>query len=269
MPPTIMEIGNLSDLKDEVFGPVLHGLRFPRGGLDALVDAVNGTGYGLTFGIDSRIDETMARVTARDGAGNVCVNRDLIGAVVGAQPFGGHGLSGTGQGGWAALPPPSPAACSFLDRPSCRPHSSGFCRLGGPNGIDRSPGLANQEYTGWRVSCSGGAVGEENLYRTEPQGTVRCHAASQEGLLKQIGAALATGNRAFVRADGAGVLHLPTQAVFDSVAEVPDQTAAEFDAVLFGGEAPDLLALCREVASRPGPIVPIYVASSPGEYPLE
>ena len=157
VPPTIMEIGNLSDLKDEVFGPVLHGLPFPRGGLDALVNAVDGTGFGLTFGIDSRIDETMARVTARDGAGNVCVNRDLIGAVVGAQPFGGHGLSGTGQGGWAALPPPSPVACSFLDRPSCRPHSSGFCRLGGPNGIDRSPRPAGQEYTGWRVSCSGGA----------------------------------------------------------------------------------------------------------------
>lgn len=86
---------------------------------------------------------------------------------------------------------------------------------------------------------------------------MRCHAASQEGLLKQIGAALATGNRAFVRADGAGILHLLPQAVFDSVAEVPDQTAAEFDAVLFGGEAPDLLALCREVANRPGPIVPI------------
>jgi RHH-type proline utilization regulon transcriptional repressor/proline dehydrogenase/delta 1-pyrroline-5-carboxylate dehydrogenase len=64
--------------------------------LETLVDAINGTGYGLTFGIHSRIDSTVRRVAARVSAGNVYVNRNIIGAVVGTQPFGGRGLSGTG-----------------------------------------------------------------------------------------------------------------------------------------------------------------------------
>ena len=71
-------------------------LRVPRDRLEAAVEAVNATGYGLTFGVHSRIDETIARVTARSTRGNIYVNRNLIGAVVGVQPFGGHGLSGTG-----------------------------------------------------------------------------------------------------------------------------------------------------------------------------
>jgi RHH-type proline utilization regulon transcriptional repressor/proline dehydrogenase/delta 1-pyrroline-5-carboxylate dehydrogenase len=96
VPPTIIEIDSLSDLRAEVFGPVLHVVRVPRDKLEQAVEAVNATGYGLTFGVHSRIDETVARVTARSTAGNIYVNRNLIGAVVGVQPFGGHGLSGTG-----------------------------------------------------------------------------------------------------------------------------------------------------------------------------
>ncbi len=80
----------------EVFGPVLHVLRFPAGGLDQALDRVAATGYGLTLGIHSRIEATWARVRARIPAGNVYVNRAMTGAVVGSQPFGGEGLSGTG-----------------------------------------------------------------------------------------------------------------------------------------------------------------------------
>ena len=80
----------------EVFGPVLHVVRFRAGELDALVDAINATGYGLTLGIHSRIDATIERIVARARVGNIYVNRNMIGAVVGVQPFGGEGLSGTG-----------------------------------------------------------------------------------------------------------------------------------------------------------------------------
>ena len=85
-----------SDLPGEVFGPVLHVLRYRREDMEAVVRAVNATGFGLTFGVQSRIDETIERATAASAAGNQYVNRNMIGAVVGVQPFGGHGLSGTG-----------------------------------------------------------------------------------------------------------------------------------------------------------------------------
>ncbi|HEX9473162.1 MAG TPA: trifunctional transcriptional regulator/proline dehydrogenase/L-glutamate gamma-semialdehyde dehydrogenase, partial [Steroidobacteraceae bacterium] len=94
--PALIEISSPGELRREVFGPVLHVLRYQRAGLDALVDAINQTGYGLTFGLHTRIDETIAQVTQRIVAGNIYVNRNIIGAVVGVQPFGGTGLSGTG-----------------------------------------------------------------------------------------------------------------------------------------------------------------------------
>ncbi len=90
------DIGGLAHLTREVFGPILHVLRWKRDELPALVDAINATGYGLTHGIHTRIDETVATILARIRAGNVYVNRNIVGAVVGVQPFGGHGLSGTG-----------------------------------------------------------------------------------------------------------------------------------------------------------------------------
>ncbi|MEX0631893.1 aldehyde dehydrogenase family protein [Serratia ureilytica] len=75
---------------------MLHVVRFQRNNLDALVDQINAAGYGLTLGIHTRIDETIARVTERAKVGNLYVNRNMVGAVVGVQPFGGEGLSGTG-----------------------------------------------------------------------------------------------------------------------------------------------------------------------------
>jgi RHH-type transcriptional regulator, proline utilization regulon repressor / proline dehydrogenase / delta 1-pyrroline-5-carboxylate dehydrogenase len=94
--PTIIEIGSMADLGREVFGPVLHVLRFRREGLNRLVDEINASGYGLTFGLHTRLDETVANVTARIRVGNIYINRNVIGAIVGVQPFGGRGLSGTG-----------------------------------------------------------------------------------------------------------------------------------------------------------------------------
>ncbi|OYV34798.1 MAG: delta-1-pyrroline-5-carboxylate dehydrogenase, partial [Rhodospirillales bacterium 20-64-7] len=96
VPPTLIEIPSLDQLTREVFGPVLHVVTFRRTGLDALVARINAAGYGLTFGLHTRIDETIERVTGRIHAGNIYVNRNIVGAVVGVQPFGGEGLSGTG-----------------------------------------------------------------------------------------------------------------------------------------------------------------------------
>ncbi|MEO5596605.1 MAG: aldehyde dehydrogenase family protein, partial [Lysobacteraceae bacterium] len=94
--PRAYELKSLDQLEREVFGPVLHVIRFDGSKLDALIDTVNATGYGLTLGIHSRIDSTVDRIAERVKAGNCYVNRNMIGAVVGVQPFGGEGLSGTG-----------------------------------------------------------------------------------------------------------------------------------------------------------------------------
>ena len=94
--PLAAEIDSLSVLDREWFGPVMHVVTYKSRDLEALVEAINATGYGLTFGIHSRIDSTVRRVASHVAAGNVYVNRNIIGAVVGTQPFGGSGLSGTG-----------------------------------------------------------------------------------------------------------------------------------------------------------------------------
>jgi RHH-type proline utilization regulon transcriptional repressor/proline dehydrogenase/delta 1-pyrroline-5-carboxylate dehydrogenase len=94
--PRAYEIPSLSLLTQEVFGPVLHVIRWKASELDAVIDAINATGFGLTLGIHSRIDATVAHITQRAKVGNCYVNRNQIGAVVGVQPFGGENLSGTG-----------------------------------------------------------------------------------------------------------------------------------------------------------------------------
>ena len=94
--PRAFEIDSIGQLPEEVFGPVLHVVRFAGGRLDQVIEAINGTGYGLTLGVHSRIDQTIERVVQRARVGNIYVNRNMIGAVVGVQPFGGERLSGTG-----------------------------------------------------------------------------------------------------------------------------------------------------------------------------
>jgi RHH-type proline utilization regulon transcriptional repressor/proline dehydrogenase/delta 1-pyrroline-5-carboxylate dehydrogenase len=94
--PHVFELDSIDQLSQEVFGPILHVIRYQASKLDRVIDAVNGTGYGLTLGIHSRVQETAQYIARRARAGNIYINRNMIGAVVGVQPFGGEGLSGTG-----------------------------------------------------------------------------------------------------------------------------------------------------------------------------
>ena len=96
IPPTLIELDSISELEREQFGPILHVIRYQAKALDQVIADVNSTGYGLTFGIHSRIQDTVDYVIQRIHAGNLYVNRNMVGAIVGVQPFGGEGLSGTG-----------------------------------------------------------------------------------------------------------------------------------------------------------------------------
>ncbi len=94
--PTLVEIDSIDALEREVFGPILHVFRYRARDLEETVEGINATGYGLTMGLHSRIDARARALVRHSGAGNIYVNRNMIGAVVGVQPFGGRGLSGTG-----------------------------------------------------------------------------------------------------------------------------------------------------------------------------
>jgi RHH-type proline utilization regulon transcriptional repressor/proline dehydrogenase/delta 1-pyrroline-5-carboxylate dehydrogenase len=94
--PRAVELKSIDDLGEEQFGPIVHVIRYEAENIDDVVDQINQLGYGLTFGIHSRIDTTVERVVRRIKVGNAYVNRNMIGAVVGVHPFGGEGLSGTG-----------------------------------------------------------------------------------------------------------------------------------------------------------------------------
>jgi RHH-type proline utilization regulon transcriptional repressor/proline dehydrogenase/delta 1-pyrroline-5-carboxylate dehydrogenase len=171
VPPTLIEIAAVSDLPGEVFGPVLHVLRYRRERPDAVIRDVNRTGFGLTFGVHSRIDETIVRATLASAAGNQYVNRTVIGAVVGVQPFGGHGLSGTGP------------------------------KAGGPRYLRRLLSQAPALTVDTAETELPGPVGERNTYRLRPKGTILCVAHDPTALQLQVDAVHATGNRATMDPD--------------------------------------------------------------------
>jgi RHH-type proline utilization regulon transcriptional repressor/proline dehydrogenase/delta 1-pyrroline-5-carboxylate dehydrogenase len=200
--PTIIEIENIAQIGGEVFGPVLHVLRFDRDDLGGVVDAINATGYGLTFGLHTRLDETIAEVTGRIAVGNVYVNRNSIGAVVGVQPFGGRGLSGTGPkaGGPLYLGRLVHAMPSMGLPGHPKPDVMGQLCLNWIEQIgDRAmAALARKAIAQCLLGHGGelpGPVGERNLYTLHPRGHVLAIAQTQEGLVGQLAAALSAGNR--------------------------------------------------------------------------
>jgi RHH-type proline utilization regulon transcriptional repressor/proline dehydrogenase/delta 1-pyrroline-5-carboxylate dehydrogenase len=263
VPPTIIELDSIADLSREVFGPVLHVIRYRRADLDRLINAINATGYGLTFGLHTRLEETIARVTSRVRAGNHYVNRNIIGAVVGVQPFGGRGLSGTGpkaggplylgrlvQGEAPALPPaharPDPGLSDFI---------AWLDRNGETSAAATARAYAARSPLGIERELPG-PVGERNLYALHARGTILLVPHSPAGLYQQIAATLAAGNQG--RIEG---MALPA----DLPASVTARFAPVHDTPLGGAlveATPDrLLAALQDIAARPGPVLLVQGAS--------
>jgi RHH-type proline utilization regulon transcriptional repressor/proline dehydrogenase/delta 1-pyrroline-5-carboxylate dehydrogenase len=236
-PPTLIEIERIEQLSGEVFGPVLHVLRYREDELSSLIASINATGYGLTHGIQTRIDETVDAVCERIRAGNIYVNRNMIGAVVGVQPFGGEGLSGTG---------PKAGGPHYLRR----------LVTGAVSPMPAAAGVA--------IELSG-PTGESNALFLRPRGSVACIADDEDALRAQVGLALGSGNTAL----------LMRSAVAERVAAtfggrcrlVADALLAAPDAILFaGGEARER-EIRHALAASEGPIVPmLYVdGKRPGD----
>lgn len=236
MAPTLIELESVGDLSKEVFGPVLHVLRYRRQDLDQVIDAINDLGYGLTFGVHSRIDETIQHVLSRIQAGNIYVNRNIVGAVVGVQPFGGSRLSGTG---------PKAGGPLYLSRLlSVRPAGLPF------------PACSEDQTLPIEMVLPG-PTGERNVYRLQACNQVLCIASSALGVISQWEVVLATGNQA-VWLDCPAVREWINQTSPDPTRYivVQDEQLDEMtcQSVLFEGDTDALKQMNLRIASRPGAI---------------
>ncbi|AYG68653.1 MULTISPECIES: trifunctional transcriptional regulator/proline dehydrogenase/L-glutamate gamma-semialdehyde dehydrogenase [unclassified Rhizobium] len=270
--PTIIELKKLSDLKQEVFGPVLHIMRYQRKGLDKLIADINASGYGLTFGLHTRLDDMIAHVTERVRAGNLYVNRNVIGAVVGVQPFGGRGLSGTGPkaGGpmylrrLVASPTEPLRDTSVQSDPAARQFIAWLESKGAGDAAKQARAVADQSSLGFNIELQG-PVGELNLYALHPRGRILLAPQTALGLNVQIAAGLATGNSIVI--DAASGLqdelrNLPAQ-VANRISWTKDWAAdGPFAGVLIEGDAARVQQVVKTISAIPGPLVLTQAASS-------
>jgi RHH-type proline utilization regulon transcriptional repressor/proline dehydrogenase/delta 1-pyrroline-5-carboxylate dehydrogenase len=268
--PTIIELQSMADLDREVFGPVLHVIRFRRRDLDRLIDAINATGYGLTFGLHTRLDETIAHVTGRIHAGNIYVNRNVIGAVVGVQPFGGRGLSGTGPkaGGPLYLGRLVARALLVPHDDAVNPTLTEYIAWLDANNLateaNIARGLGRRAALGFTTELNG-PVGERNLYALHPRGKFLLMPQTATGLHHQLGATLATGNTAIIAtaSDLAPLLRtLPAQIAAHIAWRTEWEAEGPFAGALIEGDAELVATINTRIARLPGPLVPVQAASS-------
>lgn len=270
--PTIIEIEKLADLKREVFGPVLHVVRYKRDDMERLIDDINATGYGLTFGLHTRLDETIAAVTGRIRVGNIYINRNVIGAVVGVQPFGGRGLSGTGPKAGGPLYLGRLVETAPIPPRHASVHIDGglkdFAKWLGNRGMNALAQAARE--TG-SMSALGldielvGPVGERNLYALHPRGRVLLVPQSETGLYRQLIAALATGNEVAIDAESGlkdSLKGLPASLGNRIVWSTDWAANAPFAGALIEGDAERIKAINGKIAGLPGPLVLVQAAST-------
>ena len=283
--PTVVRTSGIEAMEREVFGPVLHVARFDPEHLDDVIDAINGRGYGLTFGVHTRIDRRVQDVVDSIKAGNLYVNRNQIGAVVGSQPFGGEGLSGTGPkaGGPHYLSRFRREAAQDVDVADARDVDAGAAmaalqkldagkwatrrdRIGALRAILR--GKAAAAMAAAATLDMGpidlpGPTGESNRLSLVPRGRVLCLGPDAETVLDQVVQALRSGNAALALAPGARKAVAPLieaglpVAALDGRLDAPTVGDLPVDAVAYlGGEA----ALREALASRAGPIFSLISA---------
>ena len=279
--PTLIELPSPAELRQEVFGPVLHIVRYAARDLDVVLDALSARGYGLTLGIQSRIDDFAQHIIGRMKVGNFYVNRSMIGAVVGVQPFGGEGLSGTGPkaGGpllLGRLVRGAPVPLADQPRPP-RPLLACLEAWIGEGGAGLETPvrarLLSAIETYRRASLAGltlplpGPTGETNTLSFHPRGLILGMADSPAAWLHQLAVVLATDNRLMLAASAAAeawrsALPLALQGVVDVH---PDALVQPWAAALV--DVPEAQPWQDVLAQREGPILPCLVPAP--DYALE
>ena len=239
--PTVLRVTGIADLPREIFGPVLHVATFRAAQLPQVIQAINARGYGLTFGLHSRIDDRVETVVSQIHAGNIYVNRNQIGAVVGSQPFGGEGLSGTG---------PKAGGPHYLAR---------FTRAAPPwLGVNAQPAEqteaqvaralhASRPAAPARTETLPGPTGESNRLTLIPRPPLLCLGPTEALARVQAQAIQALGGQAILAPD------LPAAAL---------TTLQGFSGVVYWGDEATARAHARALSLRSGPILPL-IADQP------
>lgn len=281
--PRVFRVSGIGEMEREVFGPVLHVATFEADEIEKVVDDINAKGFGLTFGLHTRIDARVQRIVDAVHAGNIYVNRNQIGAVVGAQPFGGEGLSGTG---------PKAGGPHYLRR-FRRSLGANAVRGGSADVVSITGLAADRNAEAWAARADrvavlrkhlrgkGGAAaqaaaaldqgpadlpgptGESNTLTLAPRGRALCLGPDGETLLAQVIQALAAGNAVLaVAPDAETVLQpllgkgLPLTAENGRV-DAPELEAAPIDLVALAGDQEAMRAVRQALARRSGPMVPL------------
>ena len=247
--PTVVRVNGIEEMSREIFGPVLHVATYKANALDKVIDAINNSGFGLTFGMHSRIDDRIQQVTGRLTVGNIYINRNQIGAIVGSQPFGGEGLSGTGPkaGGPAYVKrftkaPTSPSAATGAATVSFADAQALLDRIPQPDRVILSE------------TALPGPTGESNILATYGRGIVLCLGPTSEAAQSQATTARANGCRAAIIAPGAAGDH-----TLDGALDLHDLSRLSgFQGVAFWGEDDDLRTARQALADRDGQLLPLW-----------
>ena len=295
--PSVVRVEGIEEVEREIFGPVLHVANFEGERIEKVVEAVNAKGYGLTFGLHTRIDRRVQRILDDIHVGNAYVNRDQIGAVVGSQPFGGHGLSGTGpkaggphylprfletdSGGETAAPEaptvdPAAAAAALeaLDHGDWSTNPDRIRSLRGALRGRAAEAVAASAALDFGPIDLPGPTGESNQLSLTPKGSVICLGPDDRSLVAQVVQALAAGNRVLAVAPGARMALKPLLragsfplAALDGSLEPAALSAMPLDLVAVRAAPTDLATLRFALSGRAGPIVSLITETlSPASY---
>ncbi|MDN0082217.1 trifunctional transcriptional regulator/proline dehydrogenase/L-glutamate gamma-semialdehyde dehydrogenase [Crenobacter sp. SG2305] len=278
VPPTMFEIDSIKLLKREVFGPVLHVVRFEARDLPKVIAEVNATGYGLTHGVHSRIDETIDTISREVKAGNIYVNRNVVGAVVGVQPFGGEGLSGTGPkaGGpfylyrlvrraeWDArlTPAKTLVALPGLDVLHAALPKLALSPAEKTAEAERIVSLRAATPLAEQIVLPG-PTGEKNTLAFAPRGRIGIAGGSLLEQVSALAAVLATGNRAVI---GKSEPLAAQASSLNGWVEVVDDVAAAagMAALIANGSDAEQTELRRRLAARDGALLSLVVPHRTG-----
>ena len=246
--PAVIKVDGVNDLEKEIFGPVLHLATFKAENIDVIINDINKSGFGLTFGLHTRIDDRVEHFTNNLNVGNMYINRNQIGAIVGSQPFGGEGLSGTG---------PKAGGPHYVKRftKSAENRSefraNGFVRLQDVQAaLDRLDRPARIKVHSTDMD---GPTGESNRLSLYPKGVFLCLGPSLEQAQTQARLARSFGCPALVVVPGAS----ENNAISGCLDRKALQHLTGFDAVVLWSDADDLRQARQALAARDGALIPL------------